>query len=1051
MKRTITALALGLAATAAVAQTRQAAKVAPQPTDPQPYFPTETRSAYTQLVDSLISPLDKSRVPGGILYDRVLGTAGLETFNQYSSSSASHLFQSYFELYQSAYQFGALPLQRSALREAADIEATAAKKPGGFLPIGVLDYQFATLDTLAEDNGTIRDVNGLYYDGYSGSPYITNRVTVAAPLADSVYQTVTVTMPSGFQLQNTGRSVSYAFMQVGWNQVFISPGSKTALTFPGTGLQSIAFTVYFSDGSTTQAHANVFVKGAAAVANRTNVVELPWPTAVIGRQWRDYDGMTTYGEGEVKSIIYHPLGQSDQKLRNPILVMDGFDPSDKRNIDKIQDDFSQLAPALQVSGRERDLVLLNFPMTYRFASRVNGGSNAVTNELVDGGADYIERNALVVVQLLSEMKSRMADPTQKITIIAPSMGGLITRYALALMEKNYADASNPATYQQPYWNHNVDLYLSFDAPHQGAVIPLGDQVFIDYFKGVSESAEKNLKRLNSIAAQQMLVQHQLDLTGQRYHIPFMRALQNNGLPGSLGWPQNVRRVALANGSNTGQANAQAGVAGTTGIQLDVARTASAQRRKFFYRSTTSGTQIAANMYFSPNSGTRGPVFDGEATVLVALAKKINKRAQFTVNTPFNSYDVAPGGIYDAQQQIVTGTMNGPQMSGYAYRFTTVRPNHCFIPTVSALAYQYRTITGSYNGVATLPDAYTNVSQRALICNDETPFDAYYAYNGNAQHVTLDAPAKDWLVRELFNQTQTPTFQGSNNSAICLNASSTITLNDCGSRTGSTSYTWTLTGPGVFTSTGTTTASGTALTQQVSNNGTAGTITVSVVATRTGAVPSPAATYTINASAGSPLTIAYNFAPGQVRLCPNSTVTVRATGQTTGPYYWTRSSTRGVVGGTPGNYPVVYRETTTTPDYTFGVVSADIEVTVTAPSTCSGSNLPVGRFLVQPDRSGRCNPYYLRVSPVPSDDYVEINSLDATEPAAVTAASLQLPDDQNPHAYQVELFNDRGRVQKVGNTRTGKVRIDTSTLPAGLYHVRLTRGGQTETRNIQITH
>lgn len=1046
MKRTITALAFGLAATAAVAQTRMAA-IAPQPTDPQPYIPIETRSDYTQLVDSLISPLDKSRVPGGILYDRVLGTAGLETFNQYSTSSASHLFQSYFELYQSAYQFGALPFQRSALRQAAETEATAAKRAGGFLPIGVLDYQFATLDTLAEDRGTIRDVNGLYYDGYSGSPYITNRVTVAAPLADSVYQSVTVTMPSGFQLQNTGRSVSYAFMQVGWNQIFISPGGKTALTFPGTGLQSISFTIYFSDGSTTQAHATVFVKGAPAVANRTNVVELPWPNTIKSLNWRDYDGMSTYGEGQVKSIIYHPLGQSDQKLRNPIIVMDGFDPSDKRDIEQIQTDFSQLAPALQVSGRERDLVILNFPVTDRTTTR----SNRLRTETVDGGADYIERNALVVVQLLHELKSRMADPTQKVTIIAPSMGGLITRYALALMEKNYDDANNTSTYRVPYWKHNVDLYLSFDAPHQGAVIPLGDQVFIDYFKGVSEAAEKNLARLNSIAAQQMLVQHQLDLTGQRYHIPFMRALQSNGLPGSLGWPQQVRRVALANGSNTGQANAQAGVAGTTGIQLDVARTASAQRRKFFYRSTTSGTQIAANMYFSPNANTRGTVFDGEATVLVSLVKDIHKRRQFTANTPFSSYDVAPGGIYDAQQQIVTGTMNGPQMSGYAYRFTTVRPNHCFIPTVSALAYQYRTITSGYNGVTTLPDAYTNLSQRQLICNDETPFDAIYAYNGNAKHVTLDAPAQAWLVRELFNQTQTPTFQGSNNSAICLNASSVITLADCGSRTGATSYTWTLTGPGVFVSTGTTTASGTGLTQEVRNNGTAGTITVSVVATRTGAAPSPAATYTINASAGSPLTIDYEFQPGQVRLCPNSSVTVKATGQTSGPYYWTRSSTRGYVGGTPGTYPVAFRETTSTPFYSFGVVTATIEVTVTAPSSCSGVNLPIARFLVTPDNSGRCNPYSFRVSPVPSDGYVEVSSLDEMEPAAVTAATLQLPDDQNPHAYQVELFNDRGLVQKLGNTRTGKVRIDTSTLPAGLYHVRMRRGGQTETRNIQITH
>jgi Putative serine esterase (DUF676) len=1044
MKRLLTALAIVASGATAHAQTRVAAKAAPGPTDPQPYIPVEMRSSYTQLVDSLISPLDKSRIPTGILYDRVLPMMDLHRFTQYSTSSASHLFQSYFELYMAAYQLAAFPIERAGLRQAAEAEATAAKKPGGVLPIGVLDYRFNTLDTLAEDNGSIRNVNDLYYDGV-GSPYLSNAVTIAAPLADSVYQTVTVTLPAQFQLQNTGRTLSYASMQVGWTQLNLVPGGKAALTFPSTGPQSITFQLYFSDGSTATARATVFVKGpaAAGVANRINVVELPWPSLVNGRSWRGYDGASTYGVGQVKSVIYHPLGQSDQKLRYPIVVMDGFDPSDKRDIDRIQRDFSQLAPALQVAGKERDLVILNFPVTDRYVER----SGRQRLESVDGGADYIERNALVVVQLLTELKSRMADPTQKITIIAPSMGGLITRYALALMEKNYDDASNPATYQVAYWKHNVDTYMSFDGPHQGAVIPLGDQMFIDYFKGVSESAQRNLARLNSVAARQMLVEHQLDPSGQQFHIPFMRSLQNNGLPGSLGWPQQVRRVALANGSNMGQANAQAGQAGASGIQLDVARTRGASGRMFFYRSTTAGTQIAANMYFAPNANTLGTVFNGEATVLVSLVKPISKRTQHQIRTPYNSYDLAPGGTYDAQQQIVDGTLNGPQMDGYQYRFTNTRPYHCFIPTVSALAFQYRSVTGGYNGVTTLPDAYTNLSTRPLICNDETPFDAYYAYNGNAGHVTLDAPAQSWLVRELFNQTQPPTFQAGTASAVCLNASMTITLNDCSQRTGTVTYAWTLSGPGVFTSTGTTAASGTGISQEIRNTGTDGLITVSVVATRTGAAPSPAATYTVNASAGAPLAIAVQFEPGQVRVCPYQTVTVRATGQTSGPWYWQRQAYRGNVGG--GTSYISY--TTQVPTLTFQVQTTDLEVTVTAPSSCSGVNLPLGRFTVSPDRTNRCNPYSFRVSPVPSDGYLEINSLDETEPAALTAAMLQLPDEENPHAYQVELFNDRGRVQQLGTTRNGKVRLDTSTLPSGLYHVRLRRGGQTETRNIQITH
>ena len=1040
MKTILTACALFLGAVTTHAQSRLAATAAAPAPGPVTTLPAETRSDFTLLVDSLIANLDKSRIPTGILYDRVASAAGLHTFNQNMASSASHLFQSYFDLRQASYVSGPFPMERAGLRKAAEAEATGARLQGGNVPIGVLDYQFATLDTLAEDRGTIRDVNGLYYDGV-GSPYLTNRVTIASPLADSVYQTVNLTLPTGFQFKNTGRAVSYAFAQVGWNQYILANGGSANVTFPGTGLQTLSFTIYFTDGSVSNARAQVFVK--APTAQRTNtLVEVRLPN-VYSQQWRDYFGVATYGEGEITSHLAHPQSHTDHKLRNPIIVMDGFDPSDRRKLEDIYGDFGPLLPALQQSGRERDLVILNFPKTWRTMER--GGRTY--GETVDGGADYVERNALVLVQLLHDLKPRLADPNGKITIIGPSMGGLISRYALALMEKNYDDANNPATYRQAYWKHNVDVWLSFDAPHQGANIPLGDQYFIDYFKNVSESAEENLARLNSVAAQQMLVQHALDFGGGRYHIPFMRNLQNNGLPGTLGWPQQVRRVALANGSNSGQMNSSAGTPGGSGIQLDVARTAGNKRRQFFYRSTTPGTQIAANMYFASNAGTMGTVFNGEARVIVALFRDVVKRRQNQSQTPWNSYDLAPGGTYDAQQQIVSKTLNGPQEPGYEYRFTNTRPYHCFIPTVSALAFQYRTITGSYGGVGTLPNAYTNLATRPLICNDETPFDAYYAYPGtNAFHVTLDNAAQLFVVRELFNQSQPASFQTGNATVVCLNGTTTLNLNDCSQRTGTVTYAWTVSGPAVFTSTGTTTVSGPDIAQGIRSTGTAGAITVSVVATRTGAAPSPATTHTLTATAGTPLEANIVWQPGQVKICPYSSVQVQAQGLTNGPYYWSRRT----VGTTTWT-----NSTTTSPNLLVRVNAMSVEVRVTAPGLCSGANLPYAYVNIDPyDNGGSrdCNPYSFRVAPVPSDQYVEVSSLSETEPeAAQQAAFAQAADDDNPLAYQAELFNDRGRVMHLRTTRNGKVRIDTSTLPSGLYHVRLRRGGRTETRNIQITH
>ena len=67
-------------------------------------------------------------------------------------------------------------------------------------------------------------------------------------------------------------------------------------------------------------------------------------------------------------------------------------------------------------------------------------------------------------------------------VIGPSMGGLITRYALAYMEQQLANTGDNAK-----WNHETRLWVSFDAPHQGANIPFGVQKGIQYYADIKEN------------------------------------------------------------------------------------------------------------------------------------------------------------------------------------------------------------------------------------------------------------------------------------------------------------------------------------------------------------------------------------------------------------------------------------------------------------------------------------------------------------------------------------------------------------------------------------
>ena len=79
------------------------------------------------------------------------------------------------------------------------------------------------------------------------------------------------------------------------------------------------------------------------------------------------------------------------------------------------------------------------------------------------GLTKIQRNAQVLVQCILEARKRT---TQPLVVGGVSMGGLVSRYALAWMEKQGED-------------HGTRTYLSIDAPHRGTYTSLGVQWFVD--------------------------------------------------------------------------------------------------------------------------------------------------------------------------------------------------------------------------------------------------------------------------------------------------------------------------------------------------------------------------------------------------------------------------------------------------------------------------------------------------------------------------------------------------------------------------------------------
>ena len=218
---------------------------------------------------------------------------------------------------------------------------------------------------------------------------------------------------------------------------------------------------------------------------------------------------------------------------------------------KVGLDVREIIPLLRDRGY--DVVIVNHPVYTR------------GTKTIDGGADYIERNGLNHVTLYQHLNNRVFanGSSEKLVIVGPSMGGQISRYALAYMEKHNIP-------------HNTRLWVSIDSPHLGANISMGVQTLLNVLNDKTDSvgaADFVNGFLGSPAAKQQLIEQynghqsgQLSQTyldaktvlqgftvtrGHPFFVQFYNAMFTNGVSNSKGYPQNIRKIAIVNGALTG--------------------------------------------------------------------------------------------------------------------------------------------------------------------------------------------------------------------------------------------------------------------------------------------------------------------------------------------------------------------------------------------------------------------------------------------------------------------------------------------------------------------
>lgn len=768
-------------------------------------------------VDSMLVNIEKTGFTSGILYERVTPWARLKTFNDTTFvSGVDHFEQALYELY--------LASHKEKFMDYKDLRAFYS--PDSLLnhvDIGIINASFHSVNYVPEnvEEGGIRmGDDSLFVKIDNGKPaFLEQHVVVAAPLkkylkveqggsivyhfnSDFFFEDVAEGKHIMRLTANFGTSSNYTLIENG-NVV----NQEISVQYEESGPKLLKFTASFADDTQITAQAGAVISIFTA-RDPEGAIKNDSIFANIGFQGDDEimesDGFIKY------RIFYHTNNGNDQPiLLKPIIIIDGFDPGDKRkiqdkdspkpadehrSIEEImtypddQNDRISILDSLRALGY--DVVIVNHP-TYTVRE---GTLQELT---IDGGADYIERNAMAHIALYQELNEQLAtnNSNEELVIVGPSMGGQISRYALAYMEKKYA-----AT-QDAEWQHNCRLWISVDSPHLGANVPIGVQMLLNYayYRQNSVAAgEFVVGQLQSAAArQQMIEQVKVVKTplpqssflpdfwysfspdyfdgrtisqgfsqdkGHPYFIQYYNKLYSNGLSGSRGYPQNVRRIALVNGSltNSNDFKNPFGYLSTEPLPPpsdDQYANSSQKTFRVVGRAHFVGDIVTMETYFMPDTGDhhRVATFGKRSGLFGDFGYHHMGVANYNSR---GSLDNAPGGWYPTQQELAEGILESvpcewqgttnPNWGGYVcvnhWDLQVLEHVSSFIPTVSALGFS----SPDFN--------WYEKFDRNLIsssCGPEIPFDNYYGPKINEQHTSFTEDSVDWLLDELDGDTNYP--------------------------------------------------------------------------------------------------------------------------------------------------------------------------------------------------------------------------------------------------------------------------------------------------------
>jgi len=737
-------------------------------------FAQEVNTEFAQRMNHAFAQLEKNRVPHKLLLDYAMEFTHLPAYNGVLTNDNYTHTGTYKAIYNTLlmaqiqtgvpdmYSPESFKKLWNGVRNKQNIN-----QPRLVLLSG-LYYKYSKFRDDAVTSGKLQVINDQFKDRYINNvwqnPYEEKQVFAMAPPLMHIRSLVfKVSIHDDLFFSNQDQNIMSIAVDFGTGAGYqtMTWGQVRTLSYSSPGIYEWKYRLTLTGGQVLYSHSKIKITGNATFT--ANLADIPVnPPANICSNTMNIaaseDYMGIYGKGKLQ-VRY---AQCDGIIRKPLIIAEGFDPAifEPENPNGVTD-------------LEGFLGSINFLFDSTLPDTIDTYDIIYVNW--EDSFAHIQRNAYLLKEVIRFVNANKQGNLKNV-VLGQSMGGLVARYALKDMEDHSED-------------HKTRLYISHDAPHLGANIPVSFQymdrhVYNQFIQSplledlvISLSDDASIlydvqTMLDAPSARQMLINYvnsnyQID---NSWHNAWQTELKNKG------YPQQTRNIAISNGNhcaspqgfNPGDELFNMNGNTRTGWLSDIILTAIPTLNSaiwglagnityepgFLLGMLPGNNKMSVNFWAKalPQSGIQ-QIYKGKITYTKKLLWLININVNITdrnLNSPSNTlpYDYYTGGKYDVGVDFQDESYSSMFVS---YNITANMTDHfSFIPTLSALDVG--------KGNASLVDfdykqVYT--ATNPPLAPKDIPFDNFttsYTPNSNLneQHISFNTRNGNWLAAELNN-------------------------------------------------------------------------------------------------------------------------------------------------------------------------------------------------------------------------------------------------------------------------------------------------------------